>query len=267
MSISDSDYKRFSLLLEQQSGIFLGENKQYLVSSRLSQFIEDSELDSWNGLVNELEKTSNGFLMQQVVDLMVTNETLWFRDSYPFQFMSNRLIPELKKARSQMRVWCAACSSGQEAYSLAMLFDEASVLGKSEVIATDLSSRMLKKAALGIYQQLELKRGMSEEKLARHFSKLTDGSWQVNQQLRNIINYKALNLLSVPYSEGKFDIIFCRNVLIYFSQENKIRVLSGMIDSLKPGGYLFLGASESLPREMTSLQMVHCNPGLTYQKI
>ena len=266
MQISTLDYERFRQLLEQQSGILLGEDKQYLVSSRLSQFVKVNQLDSITALNKLLANSGNTSLKQEIIDLMTTNETLWFRDSYPFQFIANKLIPALKN-QATFRIWCAACSSGQEPYSLAMMLDEASKLAQSELVATDLSSRMLEKATSGIYQPIELQRGMPNEKLKRHFSKINGDGWRVNQRLRDKISFKTLNLLSVPYSNGKFDLIFCRNVLIYFSRENKTRVLNGLVESLKPGGYLFLGASESLTPEVASLEMIQCNPGLAYRKI
>jgi len=265
MQISASDFERFRQLLEQYSGILLGENKQYLVSSRLSQFMKNNQFESLSALNIKLAKPGNDPITQQVIDLMTTNETLWFRDSYPFQFISNKLIPELKN-QSQLRILCAACSSGQEPYSLSMLLSEASVLAQSEIVATDLSSQILEKAKSACYRHIELRRGMPEDKLRRHFSKINDDTWHVNQKLRDKVSFKALNLLSVPYSMGKFDIIFCRNVLIYFSQENKTRVLNGLVESLKPGGYLFLGASESLTRKVASVEMIRCNPGLAYRK-
>jgi len=265
MEISPSDYNNFRQILEQQSGILLGDNKQYLVASRLSNFIKENQLASLAELLKEIVRPSGKTLLQKVIDQMTTNETLWFRDSYPFEYMKQKLIPELKK-QSRFRIWCAACSSGQEPYSLAMLLDETSSSVSSEIVATDLSSRILEKAKQGVYQDIELKRGLPEEKLRRYFSKTGTSSWQVNQTLKSRVRFQALNLLGLPYVGGKFDIIFCRNVLIYFSQENKTQVLNGLIDSLKPGGYLFLGASESLTRDCKPLQMVRCNPGLVYKK-
>lgn len=263
MEISSSDYNDFCQILEQQSGILLGESKQYLVVSRLSHFIKENQLTSLAELSKQIVHPSGRHLLQKVIDQMTTNETLWFRDSYPFEYMKNTLMPNLKK-QGRFRIWCAACSSGQEPYSLAMLLDEASTT--AEIIATDLSTRVLEKAKLGIYQEIELKRGLPNDKLLRYFTKLDENSWQLAQSLRSRIRFQALNLLGLPYSNGKFDIIFCRNVLIYFSQDNKTKVLDGLIDSLNPGGYLFLGASESLTRSCQQLELVRCNPGLVYRK-
>lgn len=265
MEISPTDYHHFRQILESQSGILLGDNKQYLVSSRLSNFIKDNQITSLSNLLDEMSRPGGKLLLQKVIDQMTTNETLWFRDGYPFDYMKKQLIPEFKK-KGRFRIWCAACSSGQEPYSLAMILGEASASTSAEIVATDLSSKILQKAKQGYYQEIELKRGLPQDKLRRHFIKADDKYWQINETLRNKVRIQQLNLLALPYSLGKFEVIFCRNVLIYFSQENKTRVLNGLIESLRPGGYLFLGASESLTRDCKALEMVRCNPGLVYQK-
>lgn len=265
MEISAAEYSQFRKILESKSGILLGENKQYLVVSRLSNFIKENDLSSLSELLAKIERPSGSSLLQQVVDQMTTNETLWFRDLYPFEYMKREIIPSLKK-KSSARIWCAACSSGQEPYSLAMLLHESMSNKSIEIIASDLSTRVLEKAKRGIYQAIELKRGMPDDKLKRYFTPLEDSSWQVKQDLKNCVKYHPANLLNLPYTLGKFDVIFCRNVLIYFSQENKTKVLNAMIKSLKPGGFLFLGASESLTRDCDPLEMVRCNPGLVYRK-
>jgi chemotaxis protein methyltransferase CheR len=265
MEISPSEYNRFRQILESQSGILLGDNKQYLVASRLSNFIKENQILSLSALLEEIARPTGKNLLQKVIDQMTTNETLWFRDSYPFDYMKRHLIPELKK-NGRFRIWCAACSSGQEPYSLAMLLDELSASNSCEITATDLSSRILEKAKQGSYQEIELKRGLPNDKLRRYFKKNENDHWQVNQSIKKNIRFQSLNLLSMPYNCGKFEVIFCRNVLIYFSQDNKTKVLNSLIRSLKPGGYLFLGASESLTKECEPMEMVRCNPGLVYRK-
>ncbi len=265
MEISAAEYSQFRQILENKSGILLGENKQYLVVSRLSNFIKENSLNSLSELLGKIERPSGSSLLQQVVDQMTTNETLWFRDQYPFEYMKREIIPELKK-QSSARIWCAACSSGQEPYSLAMLLHESLSNKSIEIIASDLSTRVLEKAKKGIYQAIELKRGMPDDKLKRFFTPLENSSWQVKSELKSCVKYHPANLLNFPYTLGKFDVIFCRNVLIYFSQENKTKVLNAMIKNLKPGGFLFLGASESLTRDCEPLEMVRCNPGLVYRK-
>ena len=266
MEISSTDYERFRVILEKQSGILLGDNKQYLVVSRLSNFIQEKGLKSMTQLLEQISGVAGSLLLKQVIDRMTTNETLWFRDRYPFDYLKSTIVPQLRKSSFNLRIWCAACSTGQEPYSVAMQLDEMGVLSNADIISTDLSDRVLAKARQGVYQQIELNRGMPNDKLQRYFSQVENNEWQVNSKLRNKIRYQPLNLLNAPYSLGKFDIIFCRNVLIYFSNENKTKVINGLIDNLKPGGYLFLGASEALTRDSKPLKMVRCNPGLVYQK-
>lgn len=266
MEISVSEYSRFKEILEKQSGILLGENKQYLVVSRLSSLLQEQGLDSMSALLDKTSRPGGNGLLKQVVDRMTTNETLWFRDRYPFEYLKSTIIPEVKKKSPSFRIWCAACSTGQEPYSIAMQLEEIAALNQAEIIASDLSERVLNKAKQGIYQQIELNRGMPQDKLRRFFTQVEGTEWQINANLRNKIRFNPLNLLNFPYSFGKFDVIFCRNVLIYFSNENKTKVINGLIDNLKPGGYLFLGASEALTRDCKPLKMVRCNPGLVYQK-
>lgn len=265
MEISLSEYERFRQLLESKSGILLGDNKQYLVTSRLSNFIQDNGIDSFTSLLGEIVRPSGNQLLQKVIDQMTTNETLWYRDSYPFEYAKVSIFPQLVK-KGRFRIWSAACSSGQEPYSLAMLLNEHFPSASTELIATDLSSKVLAQAKQGLYQEIELKRGLPQDKLNRYFDKVEDARWQINNTIRRTIRFQSLNLLNSNWGLGKFDVIFCRNVLIYFSQENKTKVLNGLIDSLNPGGYLFLGASESLTKDCTQLKMLRCNPGLVYFK-
>jgi len=266
MQISSADYQRFKIVLEKQSGILLGENKQYLVASRLSNLLKDNNLDSFSQLIEQISTVRGNQLLKQVVDRMTTNETLWFRDRYPFDYLKTNIIPALKSSKRRIRIWCAACSTGQEPYSVAMQLADMGILTEVEIVATDLSERVLKKAQEGIYQQIELNRGLSQVNLKKYLSPLDDGTWQVKPQMRNKIRFQPLNLLTTPYLLGSFDVIFCRNVLIYFSGENKSQVLKGLVDKLNPNAYLFLGASEALTRDTQGLTMVRCNPGLVYQK-
>ena len=265
MDISTDDYQRFRQLLEQHSGILLGENKQYLVVSRLSNFLRENKIHSMADLLQQMTRSADRRLLHQVIDRMTTNETLWYRDRYPFEYLKSTILRE-RQGRRGLRIWCAACSSGQEPYSIAMLLDESARAESAEIVATDLSESMLAKARQGIYQKIELNRGLPNQQLSRFFAAKDDNNWQLNAQIRNRVRFQTLNLLKQPYTLGKFEVIFCRNVLIYFSNHNKTKVINALIESLHPGGYLFLGASESLPRDSKPLKMIRCNPGLVYRK-
>lgn len=274
MVISAAEYSRFQGLLLEKTGILLGDNKQYLVASRLSSFLKQNEIISFSQLLDKLELTSSQSLLQEVIDRMTTNETLWFRDSFPFTYLITDILPELKLAGvSRASIWCAACSSGQEPYSISMAIEEAKMRGlgaklpmQVDILATDISSRVLQQAKDGEYQSLEITRGLSPERQRRFFEQ-DDNLFRLKSEVKSRVRFAELNLMKLPYrTVGKLDVIYCRNVLIYFSGELKRAVIQGMADCLKPGGYLFLGASESMPSDIKEFEMVRCNPGLVYRK-
>ncbi len=269
MDISKSDFALFRDFLERVCGILLGDNKEYLVASRLRGIMREKELSTLSDLVKKIELDSR--LREVVVDAMTTNETLWFRDAHPFKILQNKLLPEICEKQKSIDIWCAASSTGQEPYSISMIIEEfkRTNLGKlsnERITATDISSSVLASARKGEYDQLALGRGLSPEFLNRYFSK-TEQGWKVNDGISKRVQFKNLNLLN-PYSSlGRFDIVFCRNVLIYFSAELKTDILKRMHGVLKPNGYLFLGASEALMSEVQDLfEMVQCSPGIIYRK-
>lgn len=273
MSSGNLDFEQFRIFLEKTCGILLGSNKQYLVSSRLNKLMEQQSIRSLSELVQRIESQPRSGLREQVVDAMTTNETLWFRDAYPFEVLKNRILPEMiKNAGGQrLRIWSAACSSGQEPYSLSMAIDEfeRTNLGQLkagvQIVATDLSGTMLTACKSGEYDSLAMGRGLSQERLQRYFDLKTPGRWAIKAPIRNRIEFRALNLLDSYSVLGKFDIVFCRNVLIYFSAEVKKDILTRIHATLKPGGYLFLGASEALNGLPDLYQMVQCSPGIIYK--
>ncbi|MCO7226162.1 protein-glutamate O-methyltransferase CheR [Pleionea sp. CnH1-48] len=273
MLISPEEYAGFRQFLENKTGILLGDNKQYLVASRLSNYLKENSIDSLDGLLTQLKRPGSNQLLQTIIDKMTTNETLWFRDSFPFEYLVKTILPEVK-AQSGFggaKIWCAACSTGQEPYSISMAIEEEKknptnqLPAQVDMVATDISSRVLDQAKMGKYQQLEISRGLSVDRQKLHFDRMTDDGYQVKSHLRSRVRFSCLNLLQMPYSIGKFDVIFCRNVLIYFSAELKTQVIENMAKCLKPRGYLFLGASESMPLTGDLFEMVRCNPGLVYR--
>lgn len=273
MSSGNLDFEQFRTFLEKACGILLGSNKQYLVSSRLNKLMEQNGIKTLGELVQRMQGLPRSGLREQVVDAMTTNETLWFRDAYPFEVLKNRVLPELLKANpaQRLRIWSAASSSGQEPYSLSMSIDEfeRSNLGQLragvQIVATDLSSSMLLACKSAEYDSLAIGRGLSQERLQRYFDPKEGGRWAVKPAIRSRVEFRALNLLDSYASLGKFDIVFCRNVLIYFSAEVKRDILLRIHSTLKPGGYLFLGASEALNGLPEHYQMVQCSPGIIYK--
>ncbi len=271
---SPVDYNEFRHFLEDACGIILGENKQYLVSSRLGKLMAQHEISSLGELVKCMQQVSHRGLKERVIDAMTTNETLWFRDTHPFNIFKEKLLPELQKSRnSTIRVWSAACSTGQEPYSLSMLVDEYRATNSMnfrfpvEFVATDLSKTVLDQCRTAEYDGLSLGRGLSPERLKRFFEPLDNGVWRVKSDIRKRVRFQPLNLMDSYLSLGKFDVVFCRNVLIYFSADLKLDILRRLHGVLRPGGYLVLGASEGLAGVSQYYQMVQCHPGIIYQAV
>lgn len=266
MEITQTDFNQFRQFLEKYSGILLADNKQYLVISRLKNFIVEKGFNSFSQFLQQLQQRPQSDTAMQAIELMATNETLWFRDNYPFDCLSSCLFPTWKNF-SRIRILCAACSSGQEPYSIAILLHKAGLLSRTEILATDISHKVLQQAKSGFYQQLEIKRGLQQQDIDSYFSynKESDG-WQLNQKIIDSVKFKRLNLIDIPYHLGKFDLIFCRNVLIYFSKQNKTAILNQLASCLNSGGYMFLGASEALTDETVPLKVQRCNPGIAYFK-
>lgn len=269
-----ADYELFRTFLQEAAGILLGDSKQYLVTSRLSKLMAMHGIDDLGELVKRLRNFGERPLREAVIDAMTTNETLWFRDIHPFNIFKSQLLPELQKtAVGKVRLWSAACSSGQEPYSLSMMVDEYRSANMGvlklpvEVVATDLSRAMLEVCSRGEYDSLSLGRGLSDERLRRFFEPLDQGRWRVKTEVRNRVRFQYLNLKDSFTPMGKFDVIFCRNVLIYFSVELKEDILKRMHAALRPGGYLILGASEGLSSMSSHYQMVQCNPGIIYRAV
>lgn len=273
--ISPDEFKLFSQFLEKNCGILLAEHKQYLVQSRLGKIMQESSMGGLSDLVKSLERPGAMQLKDKVIDAMTTNETLWFRDTHPYEILKNKLLSEVKekKKTQKLRIWSAACSTGQEPYSMSMVIDEfkksnpGSFTAGEEIVATDISDSALKQARSGQYEMLALGRGLDKDRLTKYFRSNPDGSWTISPQIKSRIRFQSINLLRQYTSLGQFDIIFCRNVLIYFSSELKIEILKKMHKQLQPGGYLLLGASESLSGLSEYYKMIHCRPGIIYQAI
>ena len=226
-------------------------SKQYLVESRVMPIVRRERLSGLDELVLILQRKQSPKLAKDVIEAMTINETYFFRDKTPFDQFRNVILPALIASRQKdrrLRIWSAAASSGQEAYSLAMILEEhaAKMPGwKVEIVGTDLSEPVLEKARKGIYSQFEVQRGLPTPMLLRHFNQIGE-SWQISEAMRSKVTFRQLNLLSDFTSLGRFDVIFCRNVLIYFDAALKADILTRMTRILTPDGFLTLGASESL---------------------
>ena len=270
--LDDKSYHQFREFLEQQCGIVLGANKQYLVKSRLAPLMAKFNVASLSSLVARTLSPTERQLRAVVIDAMTTNETLWFRDEYPFELLKKRVLPEFKGQRTPLKIWSAASSSGQEPYSIAMSLLEyqqsnpGSLSKNVQIIGTDISSTMLEHCKYGHYDALALARGLSPERKRQFFENGDNEMLKVKDSVKKLVNFRQLNLLGSYSLMGRFDIVFCRNVLIYFSPEVKAKILSQIHGVLNKGGYLFLGASESLSGLNQNFDMIRCNPGIVYQK-
>jgi chemotaxis protein methyltransferase CheR len=248
--VNQPDYEFLRKLLRDKSGLDLSADKQYLIESRLLPLARKAGLPGISELVQKL-RDGNGGLIGQVVEAMTTNETFFFRDKVPFDHFREAIMPELLKARSNrksVRIWCAAGSTGQEPYSLAMCLREmgAALSGwRVEILATDLSQEVLEKSKAGLYSQFEVQRGLPIQFLVKHFKQAGE-LWQINSDIRGMIQHRQLNLLHDFSQLGSFDVIFCRNVLIYFDQETKVNIFGRLAKSMEPDGFLVLGAAETV---------------------
>jgi len=237
--------------LKQQSGLVLTNEKQYLIESRLLPVARKAGLASLSALIGKIKEPGQSMLAATVVEAMTTNESFFFRDKTPFEHFTDTMLPKMLAARARerrLRIWCAAASTGQEPYSLAMCLKdaEAKLAGwRVEILGTDLSTDVLEKAKAGVYTQFEVQRGLPINHLLKYFTQIGD-TWQINSNMRSMVQYRKLNLLENFSSLGQFDIIFCRNVLIYFDNKTKVEILERMAKMMPADGYLVLGAAETV---------------------
>ncbi len=244
------DYEYLRKILKDQSGLDLSADKQYLIESRLLPLARKAGMPGITELVQKMRSGSTVFT-SQVVEAMTTNETFFFRDKVPFDHFRESIMPEIIKARGtrkSIRIWCAAGSTGQEPYSLAMCLKEmgAALSGwRLEILATDLSQEVIEKSKAGIYSQFEVQRGLPIQMLVKYF-KQTGELWQINADMRAMVQHRQLNLLHDFSQLGVFDVIFCRNALIYFDQETKVNIFNRLAKAIEPDGFLVLGAAETV---------------------
>jgi chemotaxis protein methyltransferase CheR len=248
--VTPLDYEFLRKVLKERSGLDLSSDKQYLVESRLIPLARRVGL---SGIAELVAKIRGGFdaLTAEVVEAMTTNETFFFRDKIPFDHLRETILPALVQARANrraLRIWCAASSTGQEPYSIAMCLKEfgpALAGWRVEIVATDLSQAVLEKSKAGIFSQFEVQRGLPIQMLVKYFTQIGE-LWQLNADIRAMVQHRQLNLLQDFSYLGTFDVIFCRNVLIYFDQDTKVGIFDRLARVLEPDGVLALGAAESV---------------------
>ena len=264
--MSPQDFQFLSDLLKVKSGLVLTADKGYLVESRLLPIARKRGLNTLEGLVGGLKRRDEA-LIRDVVEAMTTNESFFFRDNTPFDNFKAHILPHLLKARAdskRIRIWSAAASTGQEPYSLAMLLAEqkAALAGwRVEILGTDISAEVLTRARAGLYTQFEVQRGLPIQLLVKYFKKEGD-MWRIAPDIRGMVQYREFNLLDGFTGLGRFDVVFCRNVLIYFDQPTKAAVLDRLADSMADDGMLCLGAAETVLGLSTRFKPVKDRRGL-----
>jgi chemotaxis protein methyltransferase CheR len=248
--VNAGDYEFLSRFLKDRSGLVLAPEKEYLVLSRLLPVARRNGLSDVSNLVQALQTGASAMLKTEVTEAMMNNESLFFRDKLPFDRLRDTVLPDLLRRREHVRhirIWSAAASTGQEPYSIAMMIADWPCISdwRIDIVATDISNEALAQARAGIYSQFEVQRGLPIQLLMRHFDQV-DGQWRIKDRLRNMVQFRQLNLLADFSALGLFDVVFCRNVLIYFDQATKLDVLERICRIMPRDGYLVLGAAETM---------------------
>jgi chemotaxis protein methyltransferase CheR len=264
--ITPENYKYLQQEVYRESGIVLDGDKHYLLESRLLPVARSAKLASLDDLCARLRAKASPGLAQAVIEALTTNETLFFRDMAPFEALRLRVIPELiAKKPTKLTIWSAAASSGQEAFSVAMLLKEMKITAPVDILGTDLSDQILERAREAKYVQFEVNRGLPAPYLVKYFQR-QGLDWQLKDEIRGMVKFRRFDLRQPMAALGKFDIVFCRNVLIYFDVETKIKILTQILNVLNPGGYLFLGGAETTQNLHDKFERVAIGTTAAYRK-
>lgn len=267
-SISADNYAYLQRYIYQESGIVIDAGKNYLLESRLLPIVKQEKLTSLNDLCNLLRATAPQGLKSRVVESLTTNETLFFRDAALFEALQKNVLPDLVAARRETRrinIWSAAASSGQEAYSIAMLLHEMGLEGWNvQILGTDINQQILDRAIAGRYLQIEVNRGLPAKYLVKYFTRV-GLDWQISPTLKSMVKFQQFDLRAPARSLGTFDLVFCRNVLIYFDVETKKKILASIRQALQPRGLLILGAAETTINLDSNFSRVLHGPATFYQ--
>lgn len=257
LKVTESEFQALSKYIYGISGITLSAGKEYLIETRLGQLATEAGCRSFQELLTRSRTEATRVLERKIIDAISTNETYFFRDNAPFELLQHRLLPDLIDRKSKqggrvtLRIWSSAASTGQEIYSTAMVLRELGLHkgGFSlQLVATDISDAAIARASYGLYSQFEVTRGLSPARLSRYFTPQGDG-YRINDEIRSMVSFRKQNLLTPLSGLGKFDIILCRNVAIYFTREDRLRLFENLSRQLEPDGCLLIGSTESLSQE------------------
>ena len=266
VALSPADFDFLAGLLKQRSGLSITADKGYLVDTRLQPVAKANGFVGIRELVAALRNNPPQALVYQVTEAMTTNESMFFRDTKPFEHLSKVILPAFKAAgKNNIRIWSAACSTGQEPYSIAMTLKEEAAKYPgllAEIYATDLADKVIERARSGLYSQFEVQRGLPITMLMKYFEQRPGNMWQLKDTIRSMVKYAPANLLQPYGALGRFDIIFCRNVLIYFDEKTKSDVLDRMAAITNKSGFLFLGGAESVLGLTTKYKLMEPHRGL-----
>ncbi len=263
-------YKYFADIIFNRTGISYPEKDYYRLDSRINTLLKQYECSTSDQLYEKFRSTNSPEMLNFLIDISTNNETYFFRDIKPFDALVNDMIPEIRERKKStlINIWSCASSTGQEALSIVMGIEEKFPDKKFNVRvdATDISSKVLDKARSGIYTGLEVQRGLPVQLLVKYFESTPDSSWKVKSNILHQVHYSEFNLFSANYPVNKYDIIFCRNVLIYQNAENKNEILKNLVHSLQPGGYLVMGAGESLIKTDVNLEQNTLSSAMVFRK-
>lgn len=269
--LSPESYRQFADFLHKKLGIVLGNNRQYLVKSRLSILLKNSNCETLDTLISKLLKQTDVGLTNRSLELMTTNETFWFRDTYPFELLEDTVLPMISANQKTLRVWSSACSTGQEPYSIAMTIDSFQKKNPGsfrnvEIVASDYNKSILAQAKEGCYHEMALNRGLPAHYRQNYFEKVDGKHMTVNAAIKKMVRFEPLNLLDPFDKLGKFDIVFCRNVLIYFDGKQKTDILLKFAACMPTNAALMLGAAETINGAELQFSMRSQKKGLYYSR-
>jgi chemotaxis protein methyltransferase CheR len=266
LEIKTSTYKYFADIVFKRTGIFYPEKDFYRLDSRLMKLNKHYECDTADELKIKCETSMTADMEMVLIDMCTNNETYFFRDQKPFDALTKEIIPELFNDRASLNVWSCASSTGQEPLSILMSLKEAGITKPVRLEASDISEQALNKCKGAIYTGLDVQRGLPIQLLMKYFDSVEDGAWRAKPVLTSLVTYKKFNLFKDIYKSNYYDIIFCRNVLIYQNQENKEEILQSLCSALRPGGVIIMGAGESLIGIKSNLEQKVLKNGIIFQK-